>query len=309
MEEEIQNQIEDLPAFARDLRNRPGQASPDPSRTIFTGSGDSFAAAIFARSLTGGRAAAEDPYELCLHPEWTKGKILFLISVSGRTRTNLTLAKRVKGLAWRRVAITANPDSPLATVCDDIILLRYRSSGILTAGTVGFTSSLLAVASVTVGLPKMLDLKAMARRAIEATAKATAGKHSAFFFLGSGLAYALSAYGAFKINEVLGLKAEYQQSEQIGHAQLFSMRRRNDTVVCIALGPDRKAPEIFQHLFKQGFRAYLFEGAADHFISASLEVSLHLQHLALSLAKSMRLRECSFLTDKGRLDLSSQLIY
>ncbi len=128
-------------------------------------------------------------------------------------------------------------------------------------------------------------------------------------FIGSGIGYALAAYCSFKIHEVLGLKAEYQYPEQFGHAQLFSIRKTNDNVICIALGPDRKTAEMFRALFRNGFRAHLIENENSDPVSAGLEVAFHMQHLALGLARKMRLRECAFLIDKKRLGLSSRLIY
>lgn len=309
MAEEVENQIDDLPKLVKKLRSQGSLRGTVPSKMMFTGSGDSFATALLAHSLSLGRAMAEDPYELYLNPERTKGKTLFLISVSGKTRTNIRLAKLVQGLAWKRVAITANPDSPLARACDSIIALRFRSSGILTAGTIGFTSGLLAVASLVSRLPRILDLDRMERRAAEWAETVRVSDHSSFFFIGSGIGYGLAAYGAFKMHEVLGMKAEYQYPEQFGHAELFSVRRSVDRVFCISSGSDSKIIGLFRRLSKESFRVYLLEGKAEHPVSACLEIALHLQHLALRLAKRMRVRECAFRSKRTRLRLSTRLIY
>src|SRR5882672_9829077 len=126
MEQEIHNQVEDLPAFARELGKDDRFRHLDPSRMIFTGSGDSFACSLFAYYLSNMQALAADPYELQLYPQVSKNKTVFITSVSSKTRTNVQLAKRVEGVAKKRVAITSNPESPLAKECDDIIQLRYR---------------------------------------------------------------------------------------------------------------------------------------------------------------------------------------
>lgn len=167
MKEEIRSQIEDLPAFASELREDRGFRHLDPSRMIFTGSGDSFASSLFAHYLSGMQVFAADPFELQLYPKVTKNKTLFITSISGRTRTNIQLARAVKGLAKKRVAITANPESPLGKECDDIIRLRYRGTGILTSGTASFSASLLAVASLIRRLPRLDSLRAMERHAAE----------------------------------------------------------------------------------------------------------------------------------------------
>ncbi len=309
MEEEVHNQIEDVPTFAKELRYLSPHVNLDPSKMIFTGSGDSFAAALFAQAISKGRAIAADPYELYLAPDRVQGKILFLTSVSGRTRTNIKLARRVKGLAEKRVAITANPASPLAKECDDIVQLRYRGREILTAGTVSFATSLLAVASLIGELPISLELGDVEKRATQWAEKVTRARSEEFLFIGSGIGYAIAAYGAFKIHEVLGFKAEYQYPEQVGHSQLFSIRKKRDNIICIGLGQDTNTKKAFRALSRNGFRAYLVRGVSSSPVLAALDAAVHVQLLALGLARRLGLRECSFLSDHALLSLSSQLIY
>jgi len=236
MEQEIQYQVEDLPAFARELGKDDRFRNLDPSRMIFTGSGDSFACSLFAHYLSGMQALAADPLELQLYPKIARNKTLFITSVSGKTRTNIQLAKRVRGLAKNRVAITANPKSPLAKECDKIIQLRYRSSGILTSGTASFSATLLATAALIRRLPKLDSLPIMERRAAEWARRLRAHPRGGFLFVGAGTGYSLAMYAAFKIHEVLGLPAQYQHTEQLGHSQLFSIREKSDNILFFNLG-------------------------------------------------------------------------
>src|SRR5437016_10832727 len=170
------------------------------------------------------QAFAADPFELQLYPKVARNKIIFITSVSGKTRTNIQLARTVRGLAKKRVAITANPESPLAKECDDVIRLRYRSLGILTSGTASFSASLLAVASLMRRLPKLDSLPVVERRAAGWARRLRVHPNGGFLVGGSGTGYALAMYAAFKIHEVLGLSAQYQHTEQLGHSQLFSLR-------------------------------------------------------------------------------------
>ena len=309
MEEEILSQIEDLPALARELNKDHRFEHPDLSSMVFTGSGDSFASSLFAQYLSGMQAFAADPFELRLYPRVTKNKTLFITSVSGRTRTNIQLTKRVKGIAKRRVAITGNPDSPLAKECDDVIQLRYRNMGTLTSGTASFSASLLAVASLVMRLPKLGSLSTMERRASEWARSSRVSPRGGFLFVGSGTGYALAMYASFKINEVLGLPAQYQHSEQLGHSHLFSLNRRSDNLLFLSPSSDKKTSQVHRVLSRNGFHAYLLKGATRDPILAALQVMLCIQHLALNLGGKMRLRECAFVTDRKRLALSSRLIY
>ncbi|TMI47373.1 SIS domain-containing protein [Candidatus Bathyarchaeota archaeon] len=304
MEQEIHNQVEDLPAFARELGKDDRFRNLDPSGIIFTGSGDSFASSLLAHYLSQMQAVAADPYELQLHAKVSKNKTLFITSVSGKTRTNIQLAKRVRGLAKKRVAITANPESPLAKECDDVIQLRYRSPGILTSGTASFSASLLAVASLIRRLPKLDSLPIMERQAAGWARRSRVHPRGGFLFVGSGTGYSLAMYAAFKIHEVLGLSAQFQHTEQLGHSQLFSLQD-----LFLAPSSDKKTSEVFRVLSKNGFHAYLLKSDRRDPILATLQLMFCLQHLALNLGRKMGLQECAFLTDRKRLALSSRLIY
>lgn len=306
MEEEIKNQIEDLPRFASQLHHSYRQF--DPSNLVFTGAGDSLAASLFAHYLSNGRAKAFDPYELQLTPDLTRDKILFVTSVSGRTRANILLARRTKRLAKKRIAVTANEGSPLGKECDDAIRLAYREGGSLTSGTVSFTTSLLALASTVTNLPKLMNLDELMVQAYNWAEHLKTLPHSGFVFVGSGVGYALSMYGAFKIHEVLGEPADYQQTEQFGHSKLFSLKT-TDNIICLGTRNDQKTRQLHSSLSAEGLRSHLLNLNSGDPTVAAVQAAFTLQHLALSSARRRRLRECVFLADKRRLMLSSRLIY
>jgi fructoselysine-6-P-deglycase FrlB-like protein len=309
MKEEIHNQIVDLPAFASELGKEHRFRHLDPSRMIFTGSGDSYASSLFAHYLSGMEAFAADPFELQLYPRMTRNKTLFITSVSGKTRTNIQLAKRVRRLAKKRVAITANPESPLAKACDDVIRLRYRSSGFLTSGTASFSATLLAVASLIRQLPKLDSLGVIEEGAVQWAQPLWVHPRGAFLFVGSGTGYSLATYAAFKIHEILGLRAHYQHTEQLGHSQILSVQEKSDNLFFLTPSSDQKTSEVFRVLSKNGFHAYLLKSGIRDPILATLQVMFCVQHLSLNLRRKMGLQECACLTDKRRLALSSRLIY
>ena len=309
MEHEIHNLVEDLPGFASALSKNHRFRHIDPSSMVFTGSGDSFAGSLFAHYLSGMEAFAADPNELRLNPQVTKNKTLFITSISGRTRTNIQLAKRVKGLAKTRVAITANTESPLARECGDVIQLRYRNVGTLTAGTASFSASLLAVASLIRRLPKLDCLRMMERGAAESARRSRVYPRGEFLFVGSGLGYSLAMYAAFKIQEVLGLPAQYQHTEQLGHSQLFSVLKNRDNLFFLAPSLDEKTRDVFRVLSNNGFNVYLLKSDRRDPILGTLQVMFCVQHLVLYLGRKLGLQECAFLADKKRLALSSRLIY
>ena len=307
MEEQLRGQVEELRFFANEIGAQGGHLQR-PSDMIFTGSGDSFACSLFASYLSKGLARAADPYELQQYPEMALGKSVFLTSVSGRTRANLQLARQIKGLARKRVAVTANPASVLANECDDIIPLPNGLLGPITSGTVSFTTSLLALASRIRTLPRLRDLDKAEARAREWARHLRTVSQGGFLFVGSGIGYALSAYGAFKVHEVLGQPADYVQTEQLGHSKLFSLHA-SDNIVCLASRQDRKTADVSQALSKNGFHSDLLDIRGRDPVVAGLEAAFSFQHLALGLARARTLKEVVFLLDKKKLRLSSSLIY
>ncbi len=308
MKQEVENQLEDLPKFASLLRQLRPFHTPS-SELVFTGSGDSYAAALFAQELSGGESFASDPYELSQKPNLSKGKNVVIISVSGKTKANIELARRLRRVAEKRIAVTANPDSQLAKQCDETITLDYHSAGKLTSGTISFTTSLLVCAYMLRKLPPRLNLEAPMKKANEWASSFRASLNRSFLFIGSGVNRALAEYGVCKVQEVLGAKADAQYPEQIGHAHLFSLNVEKEIIIGVSNDPSDKTSEVLRILEGHGFQTLSVRGGARDPVVQSLEIAFHLQHLALTVAKRSGLNECAFLSDKSRLLLSNKLIY
>ncbi len=308
MEREIKSQPEDLVRFFNWMRKNPVALS-NPSTTTFTGSGDSYAAAIFARELTRGLASADDPYELSTDLARTRNRSIVLISTSGRTRANIELARKARGKAKRIIAVTSNLESPLARICDSSVFLQYRKSGTLTSGTASFTASLLACAGLLRRLPGRLRLESRFEKARELARSVQLSTSGLCLFVGSGIDRALAEYGACKVQEVLGTKAFAVYPQQVGHAQLFSLKPNRDTVLCIDTYGKGKTWALFRELSRSGFKVHRISVKGKDVLSKSIAVSFYLQHLALFNAKKRGMTECAFLRDKARLELSNRLIY
>ena len=307
MQDEIRSQIEDLPRFAAQLRKSQDKII-EPSKLAFAGSGDSYAAALFAHELSKGKALAVDPYELSRAIERVLGKTLVIISVSGKTRTNLELAKRAKRVARERIAITANESSPLAKECDRVVLLDYRRSGTFTSGTVSFTCALLACAAILRKVPRSINLRGTFQQSLEWARTSRLSERGGVVFIGSGVNYSIGLYGAAKLNEVIGMRAEADYPEQFGHAHLFSVDKEHDTILCINSARD-KTWELEKTLRRRGFQAKHLEVRGSDEVVNCVKIALHLQLLALTEAQRKRMKECAFKTDRARLRLSSALIY
>ncbi len=311
MSVEIQNQIEDLPRYARYLSEL--SAAPDREKggrkCVFTGAGDSFAAALAAEQLSEYAARCFDPYEISLRPSVVTDSHLYVVSVSGRTKSNIEAAKAAKKYAARVTAITANRDSALSKSSDDVLDLRFCSEGRLTPGTGSFTASLLACYSRIQSLPEISDLSHIYEEALLWSAETDVPINSTTFFVGTGLAYPLAIYGKAKIHEVLGSKAQSQTTEQFSHMELFSLTRDDLVIVMPEDEHDDLARELHSLLEEMPFRAVLFPTKNDDRIKDSLRGAIYLQTLAWNTAKDHGVRECAFVDKKHLLAISDKMIY
>jgi fructoselysine-6-P-deglycase FrlB-like protein len=311
MSEEIKYQNDDLPAFSRYLRtlNAPPDSEKAGSNCLFVGAGDSFAAAKATEYLSGFRARALDPYDLLLKPTIAEGKHLFVISVSGRTRTNVEAAKAAHGIAKRVTAITSDVRSALAETCDDVIELRFRKIGAVTPGTVSFTTTLLACYSRVRELPAITDLGQAVDSSVKWSDAIELPMAGTVFIVGTGLGYCMAVYGAAKIFEVLGSKSQYQATEQFSHMELFSLSQGDFVLLIPASGEDRKAALLEGTLTRGGWKVAKISLNESDEVVHSILTSVRLQVLVWRTAQRLGLEECSFKKKEKHLRVSDKMIY
>lgn len=186
------------------------------------GAGDSYAAALCASYLSQSDCLVLDPYELITAPELARSRTVVIISVSGRTRSNVAAARSVRKTAETTVGVTSNEDSPLAKEVDQTILLpfeyRPRSPGMASfALSLAYCAKLLFVdLQLDFGRAHSVG-KSLSRGLKFSTAGST-------FFLGNRALFAVSMYAAAKLYEYFGASARYQRLEEFSHMDLFSLR-------------------------------------------------------------------------------------
>ena len=90
---------------------------------IFVGSGDSYVAGLIVESLTDHKCKCYSPSDL-FHSELLKDSTYCFVSVTGKTKSNISVAKRASQIGSKTVAVTFNQNSKLALVCDIIIHLQ-----------------------------------------------------------------------------------------------------------------------------------------------------------------------------------------
>ena len=267
---------------------------------IFTGSGDSYAAALLAVYASKHRARFIDPLELAYNTNIARGCNLYIISISGSTNANISAAYATKGIS-RRVAITANPNSRLAEMCDDIILLKYKHSNVLTAGSIGFSASVIAVLSIIDDISLNSSIDEIFHAADEQAEEIMLNNH--IYTIGFDITYPLAIYTTAKVYEVLGYKAQYCSLEQFCHMEIFSLNAK-DTVLLLA--DNDKARMLYDKL---ACNKYLIKPYSSSMLDNVLYYTFLIQLVVLKNAKRLDVKDCYFAMNEEIRNISSSLIY
>lgn len=268
--------------------------------TIFSGSGDSLAAALLAEAFSNFRVRAIDPLDLLKNKSLIINNHLFLISISGNTISNVKVAKNAKNA----IAITLNNKSKLAKACSRCIPLDYPSSGIFTSGSIGFLSSALTSISL-VSKFKLSDMIELFKKALLESKKIKIDKK--VFIIGNLHTFPIAMYCAAKFYEILGLDAHYERIEQFLHMGLFSAKPGD--VVIIFEEKNSHNLRISKNLKKLGLNVYQPNSGTRNKVSQVIFFTFFSQLTPLFYAKKNHQKECYFVTAKKLRNASSNMIY
>lgn len=307
MQAEIEYQVQDL--------HNLNLSSPWVRDSLFVGSGDSYVAGLAAQYFSGSHAICCYPIDIIKNPSLVERRNLFIVSISGNTLANILAAKIAKKHGVSKItALTARPSSRLAKSCDQTIELKYRNTGIITAGTISFVASMIKCISLTIQLRLPSDLRKIYNRA-ETQAKQVISKidnksrtssSTSYFILGNGQLHAIAMYGALKFNEVFGASAMVYPVEEFCHSPLFSIKETDQAIV---LGDnDDNNRKLSKRLNEEGFSSVhvRFKNTG---IELLLQATFFIQLLVLKLAQKYGLTSCHFLSNKKLLRVSSDFIY
>ena len=310
MEKEIRYQIDDLSKL--DL---PSKANLD--NCLMVGAGDSYVAALITEYVSNYRTICCNPMEIVFNPEIIKNHRLYIISVSGNTKSNILAAKISKKKNIPTTAITARPESKLAKSCDEIIQVRYKSTGIPTSGTISFTSNLLCCLSLLGKIKSFDHLNMIYKEAYneaENMISTTTGTSSCYIFLASGLLFPVAIYGALKINEVFGLKSFAYPFEEFCHSPIFSIKS-SDKIIILGDKGYNDDKELNRRLQNLGINSCYVDCARNdnskktQLTDRLIKAIMLLQLFVLKKATLEKVKNCFFLENKELLKLSSTFIY
>jgi glucosamine--fructose-6-phosphate aminotransferase (isomerizing) len=238
-----------------------GTGQPAPKGVILVARGTSDHAAVFGRYLL--EAALGVPVGLLAPSLWTRygrsanldGQLLIALSQSGRTPEIERVVQLARAAGATTLAITNEPDSPLARSAQDVLALEAGIERAVPA-TKTFTAEVLALALLADALapgrfPGLEDLESMpalqeqlirdGRRARGAAAHLMAAR--ALVAVGSGFLYAVALEAALKLLETTSLPVLAYSASDFLHGPL-AVAAPDVPVVCFATaGPVREDVE------------------------------------------------------------------
>src|ERR687890_2699857 len=252
MQAEIEYQVQDLHKL---------ELSSPVSNCLFVGSGDSYIAGLSAQYYSGSHAICCSPIDIIKNHLLVKRRNLFVVSISGNTQANILAAKIAKKHGVGTIsALTARSSSRLAKSCDQTIELKYKSTGITTAGTISFTLSMIKCISLSTELQLPSNIRKMymradkqARQAISKIDDKSNSSNTSYFILGNSQLHAIALYGTLKFNEIFGAKAMAYPVEEFCYSPLFSIKETDQAIVLGGDDDDDNSSKLSKRLNEEGF--------------------------------------------------------
>ena len=272
---------------------------------IFVGSGDSYVAALITEYLTHHKCRCYSPSDL-FSSELSRDRTYCFVSVTGRTKANISVAKRASRVGSKTVAITFSENSELAHLCDKIIHPNLKRAHTPTAGFGSFVANAitcLQVAGITV--PKKFGLwYHNALKISKNVLESVVLPEDTVFVLGNNTLYPLAVYTSLQMAEFFGTTSVAQKLEEFCHSPIFGIKKSHQLLV---LG--QKEETISQKLSQLGLKISYIDLYNQDPLSQLFESIFFVQNLMLVLAEKFGYTELKYLKMKSVLEASSDLIY
>jgi fructoselysine-6-P-deglycase FrlB-like protein len=189
----------------------------EKERVAVTGCGTSFHIARSYAAFREGRAAGEtDAFATSEMPRGRGYDRVVALSRSGTTTEVLEALEARKGKV-RTVAITADPNSPIVDLADDVVVLDFADERSVVQTRFATTTFALLRSHLGEDLrPLLLD----AERAIAEPLPEPAVAAEQITFLGTGWSYGLAEEAALKLRETAGAWAEAYPNMEYRHGPI-----------------------------------------------------------------------------------------
>ena len=301
------NSIESLTLDFKSQISELGKINNDKisDNLIFVGSGDSYVAGLIAEYLTHYKCKSYSPSDL-FSSELSRDRTYCFVSVTGKTKANISVAKRASQVGCKTVAITFNENSKLAQVCDKIICPNLKRANTPTAGFGSFVANAVTCLQVS-GITVAKKFEMWYQNAVKISQNVLDSlvlPANAVFLLGNNILYPLALYASLQMAEFFGTTAVAHKLEEFCHSPIFGLKS-NDPVWILG----QNESQVYQRLQMLGLRLSYIELYNPDILAQLFESIFCVQNLMLLLAERHGLEELKYVTMKDVLKASSDIIY
>jgi fructoselysine-6-P-deglycase FrlB-like protein len=272
---------------------------------IYVGSGDSYAAGLIVEYLTNHKCRCYSPSDL-FNSRIIKDKTYCFISVTGKTKANIEVARRANQEGAKTIAVTFNRKSTLAQICNEIVFPEIKRTDTPNAGFgtfVGNVVTCLQIAGLTI--PQKFDIwYENGVQLSHSLLKSFTIPQETLYLLGNNVLYALALYASLQMTEFFGSTAVAHKLEEFCHSPIFGLRKSH----CLwILGQNED--QITRRLSRLGLRLSYVELYNKDIFTQLFVTIFFVQSLILFLAERNRYTELQYVTMKDVLKASSDIIY
>jgi hypothetical protein len=302
----VRAEIDDQPEELAKLRST---FAPRKARrgSLFVGAGDSYAASLSVSSLSSLRVLAIDPRALSADPETARGRDVYFISVSGRTKANIEAAIKVRDLARGTTVVTADADSPLARKADEVISIPFRMTG-KAPGMLSFSLCILALILLQ-EQPRPWDFRGALAAARVSASRISISRTGVNYFLGNHAMHGIGIYAAAKVRELLGWRAHAELLEEFPHMELFSLSSRDRVNVFSRFDGGADERRLAKLLREKGYSSRFLPSLGDSRVEALFHATFASQIAVVRRAERAGFSRPYFLGAKELLEISDAAIY
>lgn len=276
---------------------------------IFVGSGDSYVAGLIVEHITDHKCVCYSPSDL-LDSRYINDRTYCFISATGRTKSNISIARRASESGVNTVAVTVNRRSMLAQICKRIVAIELKEAKIPFAGFSTFTASVLTCLQMAgVKIPLKFDIwhnngVKLSQEFLDSKTHLDSLDEMIIFILGNSTFYPIALYTSLKMTEFFGSTATANKLEEFCHSSIFGIKNSHKLWIF-----GQKQELINQKLSQLGLKISKIELYNQDPLSQIFESIFFVQNLMLLLAEKYGYSELNYLMKKDVLKASSDIIY
>jgi fructoselysine-6-P-deglycase FrlB-like protein len=272
---------------------------------IYVGSGDSYVAGLIAEYLTNHKCRCYSPSDL-FNSRFIKDKTYCFISITGKTKANIEVARRASQAGVRTVAVTLNRNSQLAQVCKEVVPLKITTIQTPTIGFGTFVASVITCLQIIgVTIPSKFDI--WQKNGLELSLNLLSSMifpEQTVYLLGNKTLYAIALYASLKMSEFFCTTAVAHKLEEFCHSPIFGIKKSHHLWI---MGQNEEP--ISKRLRRLKLHLSYVELYRPDIFTQLFESIFFVQSLMLLMAKKYGYTQLQFVLREDIFKTSSDIIY